>query len=72
MPGEKPKKVSRKKKPKKKKGKKGNDKYLGSKFRNSMKGLMNELNSCNCSFIRCLKPNEVKKKGLWVPTLVLN
>lgn len=51
--------------------KKATDKYLGAKFRMQMKDLMNELTSCDCHFIRCIKPNEQKQKGLWVPILSL-
>jgi len=53
------------------KDKKASDKYLGAKFRQQMKDLMNELTSCDCHFIRCIKPNEQKQKGLWVPLLAL-
>lgn len=48
------------------------DKYLGAKFRTQMKELMNELNSCDAHFIRCIKPNEEKKKNLFVTSLALN
>lgn len=51
--------------------KKASDKFLGAKFRLQMKDLMNELTSCDCHFIRCIKPNEQKQKGLWVPLLAL-
>jgi myosin heavy subunit len=37
------------------------DKFLGAKFRQQMKQLMDELSSSDCHFIRCLKPNELKK-----------
>ena len=53
------------------KEKKATDKFLGAKFRQQMKDLMNELTSCDCHFIRCIKPNEQKQKGLWVPMLSL-
>ncbi len=53
------------------KEKKSTDKFLGAKFRQQMKDLMNELTSCDCHFIRCIKPNEQKQKGLWVPMLSL-
>ena len=36
-----------------------------------MGGLMSELTSCDCHFIRCIKPNEVKQKNLFVPSLAL-
>ena len=51
--------------------KKATDKFLGAKFRQQMKDLMSELTSCDCHFIRCIKPNEQKQKGLWVPNLAL-
>lgn len=40
-------------------------KFLGSKIRNEMKQLMDELNSSDCHFIRCIKPNELKKPGIF-------
>ena len=46
-------------------------KFLSGKFRFQMKNLMTELESCQCHFIRCLKPNEQKKKEFWTGTLVL-
>lgn len=53
------------------KNKKNTDKYLGAKFRLQMKELMSELLSCDCHFIRCIKPNEQIKKDFWVPSLAL-
>jgi myosin heavy subunit len=53
------------------KSKKTSDKFLGAKFRMQMKELMDELNSCDCHFIRCIKPNEAKQKELWVSMLAL-
>ena len=47
-----------------------NDKYLGSKFRTEMNRLMTELAGCECHYVRCLKPNEQKKKEYFVPTFV--
>ena len=38
------------------------DKYLGAKFRKQIKELMTELNSCECHFVRCIKPNSLKVK----------
>ena len=35
-------------------------KYLGVKFRHEMSSLLDELMSCNCRFIRCVKSNERK------------
>jgi myosin heavy subunit len=46
-------------------------KYLGAKFRFQMSQLMKELNTCDCHFIRCIKPNEVKKPWFMLPSLVL-
>lgn len=37
-----------------------------------MKDLMNELNSCDVHFIRCIKPNEKKQKNFFVSGLALN
>jgi len=47
------------------------DKYLGAKFRKQMKELMDELLSCECHFIRCIKPNEDKKAKSWVGWLTI-
>ena len=46
-------------------------KTLNAKFRSQMKALMIELKSCECHFIRCIKPNEEKKPGVWNGNLVL-
>ncbi len=55
----------------KNKSKKPNhEKYLGAKFRKEMEKLMMELSSCECNYIRCLKPNELKKKEFFIPTFV--
>jgi myosin heavy subunit len=48
------------------------EKFLGYKFRQNMQELMDELLSCECNFVRCLKPNELKKKDLWISQLALN
>lgn len=48
------------------------EKFLGYKFRQEMQTLMDELLSCECSFVRCIKPNEDKRKDYWVPQLALN
>ena len=48
-----------------------NSKSLSAKFRGQMKELMGELKACECHFIRCIKPNEEKKKGSWNGGLVL-
>jgi myosin heavy subunit len=56
---------------KKNKNKKpSNDKYLGAKFRKEMDRLMQELSGCECHYVRCLKPNEMKKKEYIIPTFV--
>lgn len=47
------------------------DKFLGYKFRMEMQSLMDELLSCECNFVRCLKPNEKQKGDLWDPILAL-
>ena len=64
MPGEKV--------PKNSKIKGRNKKLLGAKFRIQIKELMHELKESKCHFIRCLKPNEEKKKRFFVSNLVLN
>lgn len=46
--------------------------FIGYKFRQQMEALMVELRSCQCSFMRCLKPNEVKSATVWCPTMVVN
>ena len=43
------------------------EKYLGSKFRSDMDNLAKALGLCVRHYIRCLKPNEVKKKNYFVP-----
>lgn len=47
------------------------EKFLGYKFRQEMQSLMDELLSCECNFVRCIKPNETKTKNFWVPELAL-
>ena len=54
-----------------KKSKTSFDKFLTAKFRNQIKELMNELNSSDCHFIRCIKPNEQKQKSSFISQLVL-
>jgi myosin heavy subunit len=46
--------------------------FIGYKFRQQMDALMTELRSCQCSFMRCLKPNEVKSATVWCPSMVVN
>ena len=47
------------------------DKFLSYKFRVQMKELIEELQKCECHFIRCVKPNELKESNLFIPSLVL-
>ena len=42
------------------------EKYLGGKFRSDMDNLAKALGECVRHYIRCLKPNEVKKKNYFV------
>ena len=48
-----------------------NAKFLSYKFCMNMDQLMEELHKSSCHFIRCVKPNEVKKPDTWVGYLVL-
>lgn len=48
------------------------DKFLGLKFRVDIAKLIAELNSCNRHYIRCLKPNQVKKKEFLIPSFLFN
>ena len=43
------------------------EKYLGGKFRSDMDNLAKALGECVRHYIRCLKPNEEKKKNYFVP-----
>ena len=43
------------------------EKFLGGKFRSDMDNLAKALGECVRHYIRCLKPNEVKKKNYFVP-----
>lgn len=47
------------------------EKYLGYKFRRNMNVLVETLASCYCHFIRCIKPNEVKRQNFWDEKLAL-
>lgn len=42
------------------------EKYLGGKFRVDMDNLANALKQCVRHYIRCLKPNEAKRKNYFV------
>ena len=48
------------------------EKFLGSKIRKDMEDLMKTLNACDVSFIRCLKPNEIKKPNIFHYFMTLN
>lgn len=48
------------------------DKFLGSKFRSQIYDLINELESSQCHFVRCLKPNEAKKPAIFWQGMVMN
>ena len=43
------------------------EKFLGGKFRSDMDNLAKALGECVRQYIRCLKPNEEKKKNYFVP-----
>ena len=43
------------------------EKFLGGKFRSDMDNLAKALGECVRHYIRCLKPNEEKKKNYFVP-----
>ena len=43
------------------------EKFLGGKFRSDMDNLAKALGECVRHYIRCLKPNEAKKKNYFVP-----
>ena len=43
------------------------EKYLGGKFRSDMDNLAKALGECVRHYIRCLKPNEEKKRNYFVP-----
>jgi myosin-5 len=45
--------------------------FIGYKFRQQMEALMTELRSCQCSFMRCIKPNEQKSATVWTSNLVV-
>lgn len=55
----------------KKRGGSSNSKFLGFKFKKDMDNLINQLSKCYCHFIRCIKPNEFKKKNHWNSHLAL-
>ncbi|KAL4436229.1 hypothetical protein ABPG74_015820 [Tetrahymena malaccensis] len=47
------------------------NKYLCSKFKQQMIELMSELNSSDVHFVRCIKPNEEKKKDHFIQGYVM-
>lgn len=47
------------------------EQFIGYKFRQQMDALMTELRSCQCSFMRCIKPNEEKSATVWTSNLVV-
>lgn len=53
------------------KGKKASSKFLGSKFLSEMNKLTEELYSCDCHFVRCIKPNSKKSPKLFTSDAVL-
>ena len=48
------------------------EKFLGLKFCKEMKQLKRELKACNHHYIRCLKPNELKKPFIFHSNFVFN
>ena len=47
-------------------------KTLGMNFRQQINDLCDELASSECHFVRCLKPNEVKKPCIFWQGMVMN
>jgi myosin heavy subunit len=47
------------------------DKFLATKFRAEIKELMEELEKCDVHFIRCIKPNEIKKPDHFCDSFVM-
>ena len=48
------------------------EKFLGLKFCKEMKQLKKELKSCNHHYVRCLKPNELKKPFVFHSNFIFN
>ena len=46
--------------------------FLGYHFRQQVQDLIDGILSSECNFVRCLKPNEAKRRDFWVPQLVIN
>ena len=55
-----------------KKTKQKTSKFISGKFRSEMQSLVKELLSCQCSYVRCLKPNEQKKQFFVTPMFLFN
>jgi len=47
------------------------EKFLAYNFTKDMNNLIKELTSSECHFVRCVKPNELKKADHWIFYLVL-
>ena len=47
-------------------------KFISGKFKGEMQALVRELKSCQCNYIRCLKPNELKKEFFITPMFLFN
>ena len=54
------------------KTKKKTNKFISGKFRAEMQNLVKELKSCESSYVRCLKPNELKKEFFVTPLFLFN
>lgn len=53
------------------KSSKTSKKFLGTKFLQQMNKLIEELHSCDCHFVRCIKPNDIKKPKVFHSASVL-
>ena len=47
------------------------EKFMAGKFKGQIKELINELCSCDVHFVRCIKPNEEKKREIFIDGYVL-
>ena len=45
--------------------------YIANLFKKNMEELMSELESCHCSFMRTIKPNEKKSSSIWCSSVVI-
>lgn len=50
---------------------KKSEKFLCATFQLQMRELKEELESCGVHFVRCIKPNELKKKELLEPKFIM-